>query len=137
MNVPAESHEVYQESYAHRIWRHFEADKFARNGLRIVVALFIIAALAPFLANSHAIIRVIDGRVTFPIFPSLESIEVAIPALCAAGCIVYLLRSRFSRHPGLSFSLLIGVIALVEITLALTHRSMIPPTIATRPPRSS
>jgi len=61
------------------------------------------------------------GAWTFPIFPSLESIEWRFLLYVPLAGIVYLLRSRFSRHPGLSFSLLIGVIALVEITLALTH----------------
>ncbi len=121
MNAVAGSNEIYQESYAHRIWRHFEADAFARNGLRVVMALFIIAALAPFLANSHAILRIGDGRVTFPIFPSLEAIEWRFLLYVPLAGIVYLLRSRFSQRPGLSFSLLIGVIVLIEITLALTH----------------
>ena len=54
MNADAVSHETTHETYAQRIWRQFRADRFARNGLRIVVLLFIVAALAPFLANSHA-----------------------------------------------------------------------------------
>jgi ABC-type antimicrobial peptide transport system permease subunit len=57
MNALADPHQPANESYAQRIWRHFQADSFARTGLRVVIALFIVAALAPFLANSHAIIR--------------------------------------------------------------------------------
>ena len=67
--------EISHEGYAQRIARHFLRDSFARNGLRMVIVLFILAALAPFLANNHAIIRVADGRPSFPIFATLEAIE--------------------------------------------------------------
>ena len=53
---PAADHETYGQ----RLWRRLYADSFARAGLRTVVVLFIVAALAPFLANSHAIVRVVD-----------------------------------------------------------------------------
>ena len=115
------SHEPSRESYAHRIWRHFEADKFARNGLRVVVALFIIAALAPFLANSHAIVRVADGRVTFPIFPSLEPIEWRFLLYVPMAALVYFLRAGFLRRPKFHFLFLIALIALIEVVLAVTH----------------
>jgi peptide/nickel transport system permease protein len=119
MNAP--SHEISYEGYAHRIWRHFDADSFARNGLRVIIALFIIAALAPFLANNHAIIRIADGRVSFPIFPSLDPIEWRFLLYVPLAALVFFLRARFSKHPGLAFALLIGVIVLIEIALALTH----------------
>jgi len=87
----------------------------------VVIALFIIAALAPFLANSHAIVRVADGRVTFPIFPSLEPIEWRFLLYVPLAALVYFLRARFSRRPRLHFLFLIGLIALIEISLAMTH----------------
>lgn len=117
----ADQQEINREGYAHRIWRHFEADSFARNGLRVIIALFIIAALAPFLANSHAIVRFADGRVSFPIFPSLEPIEWRFLLYVPLAGVVYLLRARFSRHPGRLLALVLVAIAGVEITLALTH----------------
>jgi peptide/nickel transport system permease protein len=121
MNDTADSHEIYNESYAQRIWRHFQADTFARNGLRVVIALFIIAALAPFLANSHAIVRVADGRVTFPIFPSMEPIEWRFLVYVPLAALVYFLRTRFFARPGLHLFFLIGLVAVIEITLAVTH----------------
>jgi peptide/nickel transport system permease protein len=117
----AEAHDTYTETYAQRIWRHFRADSFARNGLRVILALFVIAALAPFLANSHAIIRVADGRVSFPIFPSLEPIEWRFLLYVPLAAVVYFLRHRFRRHPKHCFLILIGLIALIEIDLAVTH----------------
>ena len=113
--------ETYNDSYTQRIWRHFEADSFARNGLRVIIALFIIAALAPFLANSHAIVRIADGRVSFPIFPILEPIEWRFLLYVPLAGVVYLLRRRFFLHPFAGFISLVAVIALVEIALAVTH----------------
>jgi peptide/nickel transport system permease protein len=113
--------DVTHETYAQRIGRHFLADSFARNGLRVVIALFILAALAPFLANSHAIIRVADGRVTFPIFPSLEAIEWRFLLYVPLAALVYFLRARFFRSPRFHFLFLIALIALIETSLAVTH----------------
>ena len=121
MNAIDPSHEIYSEGYAHRIARHFLRDNFARNGLRVVIALFIIAALAPFLANNHAIIRVADGHLTFPIFASLEPIEWRFLIYVPLAAIVYVLRTQFYQHPLPCALFLLGVIAVVEITLAATH----------------
>jgi peptide/nickel transport system permease protein len=115
----AESHEIYSESYAQRIWRHFQADSFARNGLRVVIALFFVAALAPFLANSHAIVRVADGRVSFPVFLSMEPIEWRFLLYVPMGWAVYFLRKRFSARPLPYFLGLIGLIVVIEIVLAV------------------
>jgi peptide/nickel transport system permease protein len=113
--------DIPHETYAQRIGRHFLADSFARNSLRVVIALFIIAALAPFLANSHAIVRVADGRVTFPIFPSLEPIEWRFLLYVPISAIVYFLRWRFFRRPWSHVLILIGLVALIEISLGMTH----------------
>ncbi len=110
-----------QETYTQRLWRHFHADKFALNGLRIVILLFIVAALAPFLANSHALIRVADGHVSFPIFLSLEPIEWRFLLYVPLAGLVYFFRHRFIAHPGIFILAVIGFIAAVEIFLALTH----------------
>ena len=120
MNASA-PHETNNQSYAQRIRRHFMADSFARNGLRVIIALFVIAALAPFLANSHAIVRFADGRVSFPIFASLEPIEWRFILYVPLAALLYFFRRRFSQRPGLSFLFLVGLIALVEIFLALAH----------------
>src|SRR6202044_1126165 len=111
----------FQETYAQRIWRHFAADSFARNGLRVIIALFVIAALAPFLANNHAIIRVADGRIPFPVFPSLEPIEWRFLLYVPLAAVAYRFRARFVTRPLLSFFAAIILIALVEIALNLTH----------------
>jgi len=120
MNADA-SHSISQEGYTHRIRRHFMGDSFARNGLRVIIGLFVIAALAPFLANSHAIIRVADGRVTFPVFPSMEPIEWRFLLYVPLAGIVYFFRARFLRHLGVHLLFVLGIIAVIEISLAMTH----------------
>jgi peptide/nickel transport system permease protein len=122
MNADApSSREIYSESYTQRIWRHFWSDSFARNGLRTIIALFFIAALAPFLANSHALVRVDDGQVSLPIFQSLEAIEWRFLLYVPLAAVVYFLRGRFVIRPGLSFLGVVAVVAAIEIVLAVTH----------------
>ena len=114
MNADA-SHSISQEGYTHRIRRHFMGDSFARNGLRVIIGLFVIAALAPFLANSHAIIRVADGRVTFPVFPSMEPIEWRFLLYVPLAGIVYFFRARFLRHLGVHLLFVLGIIAAIAV----------------------
>jgi len=115
------SQETSHESYSQRIWRHFRADWFALTGLRIVIALFIIAALAPFLANNHALVRYASGQVTFPIFRTLEPIEWRFLFYVPLGLIAYWFRDRFFTRIGIHLLLLVGVVALIELDLTLTH----------------
>jgi peptide/nickel transport system permease protein len=121
MNEPESSHDIYSESYTQRIWRLFQADSFARNGLRTVIVLFVVAALAPFLANSHAIVRVADGHVSFPIFPTLEAIEWRFLLYVPLAGLAYLLRREIFRRPLACLLILASVIVGIEIALALTH----------------
>jgi peptide/nickel transport system permease protein len=112
---------VTNESYAQRIWRHFHADSFARWGLRMVILLFIVAALAPFLANSHALIRVADGRISFPVLLSLEPIEWRFLLYVPLAGLVYLCRAQLFARPLRSVLYLVGTIVLIEIFIAFTH----------------
>jgi peptide/nickel transport system permease protein len=109
------------ESYGARVARRFHADPLARFGLWLTIVLFIVAALAPFLANSHALVRVADGHVTFPIFPSLEPIEwrflLYVPLVFA----LWRVRGWAAIRPRAAILAALGFILAVEITLALTH----------------
>jgi len=117
MNTPV----ITSESYAHRIWRHLQADSYARNGIRIMILLFFVAALAPLLANSHAIVRVADGCVTFPAFESLDPIEWRFLFYVPLGALVCVCRHHFMSHPGRSASVLVGLVVLIELFIALYH----------------
>lgn len=109
------------ETYGQRLWRRFQSDVFARTGLQLVVLLFFLAAVAPFLANSHALVRVADGRVTFPVFSSLEPIEWRFLVYVPMAGVAWLLRGRLFEHPWRGFLILLAVIALVETALAFSH----------------
>jgi ABC-type microcin C transport system permease subunit YejE len=117
MNAEAELH----ESYSQRIWRHFRADRLARNGLRVVVFLFIIAALAPLLANSHAIVRLANGHLTFPVFESMQPIEWRFLLFVPLGAAVYYGRDWFARRFARNLVTLIWLIALIEFAIYLIH----------------
>jgi peptide/nickel transport system permease protein len=112
---------ITNETYAHRVARRFQADVFARNGLRMVIVLFILATFAPFLANSHAIVRVADGRLSFPVFLSLEPIEWRFLIYVPLAGLIYLLRQRLLAHGRLAVLLILGVLAATEIALACSH----------------
>jgi len=112
---------ITHETYAQRLWRRFHADSFAHNGLRVVIALFIVAALAPFLANSHALVRVADGRTSFPVLLSLEPIEWRFLLYVPLAGMIYVLRRQFSIHPWRSVLVVAGFVGLVEIFLGFIH----------------
>jgi len=58
-----------------RIGRHFQHDLPARLGLWMLVALYLVAAFAPFLANGHALLLWSGGKLSFPVFRTMEPIE--------------------------------------------------------------
>jgi peptide/nickel transport system permease protein len=112
---------IQSEDYWQRIGRRFSENDFGRYGLCVIIVLFVVAALAPFLANSHALIRVADGHLSFPIFASLEPIEWRFLLYVPLAVVVYELRTRFLPHSRIPFVLILVVVALTELTLALTH----------------
>ena len=119
MNAPDESRQTDHEGYLARIRRHFARDYFARYGLRMIGFLFCLAALAPFLANSHALLRIADGRTSFPVFQSLEPIEWRYLIYVPLATVIYLLRRRLAGHAGPAFVALLLFVVAVESTLAL------------------
>jgi peptide/nickel transport system permease protein len=106
------------ESYAARLARRFSRDVMAMSGLLLVIVAFILAALAPFLANSHALVRVADGQLSFPVFRSLEPIEWRYLVYVPLVGIVYALRRRLFVH--FARGLLIVIVAVLVIALALS-----------------
>ncbi len=109
------------ESYGSRLWRRFITDSFACVGLTIVILLFIVAALAPFLANNHAMIRHADGKWTFPIFATMEAIEWRFLLYVPFAALVFLVRRPLFRRPWFGVALVAAFILIVEISLAFHH----------------
>jgi len=115
MSLPAD------ESYAARLWRHFKRDSFAVTGLSFVIVAFVLAALAPFLANNHAIIRVADGGVSFPIFRSMEPIEWRFLLYVPLAGIAYALHRPLFHRPGRGIAIVAAIVVLIEIALHISH----------------
>jgi len=115
------SHDFSDESYAARIRRHLMRDSFARYGLRAIILLFVVAALAPFLANNHAIVRVADGHISFPIFATLEPIEWRFYLYVPLAAVGYLSRRQFFAHPFRYLAVAVVVICLLEIFIYKFH----------------
>ena len=109
------------ETYAQRIWRLFKRDRFAFIGFCIVIVFFIVAALAPFLANDHAIVRVADGRVSFPVFRSLEPIEWRFLLYVPLAGLVYAFRGPLFLRVGRGLWIVAGVVLLIEFALFFHH----------------
>ena len=100
-------HDIQQEGYWQRIGRRFSQNAYGRIALRVIIVLFILAALAPFIANSHAIVRFNDSRPEFPIFRSLEPIEWRFLIYVPLAGLLYLARRWFLRWPRLDLALLV------------------------------
>jgi peptide/nickel transport system permease protein len=106
------------ESYSQRIWRHFRRDSFATTGLGVIIALFVLAALAPFVANNHAIVRVADGHLSFPVFRSLQPIEWRFLVYVPLAAVVYASRRYLLRAPRVDM----GLVVLLIIVFCFTAR---------------
>lgn len=95
---------------ASRIHRRFQNDPPARWGLRLLIALYLVAALAPFLANSHALILWSGGRLSFPVFHTMQPIEWRFLNYTLAGCFI-----AWKQHYFLATSWRLPVTVLVMV----------------------
>lgn len=66
------------QGYWSNVWREFRRNRFALAGLSIVAVLFVIALLAPLIANDRPYVFVDGGRAYFPLFkdyPALKDVN--------------------------------------------------------------
>ncbi|HNV47136.1 MAG TPA: ABC transporter permease [Spirochaetota bacterium] len=66
------------QGYWSNVWREFRRNRFALAGLSIVAILFVIALLAPLIANDRPYVFVDGGRAYFPLFkdyPALKDVN--------------------------------------------------------------
>jgi peptide/nickel transport system permease protein len=64
-----------KQSYWRIVWNQFRRDRMAVVGLILVLILFVIAVMAPILANDRPLIASMDGRVQFPILNKRYNID--------------------------------------------------------------
>jgi peptide/nickel transport system permease protein len=105
------------ESYTQRLARRFRRDQSAVMGLGFVIVAFIVAALAPFIANNHAIVRVADGHLSFPIFRSMEVIEWRFLIYVPLVGLALALRHGLFRRTGRGLLIVAATIFVVEIVM--------------------
>ena len=115
MNAPAD------ESFSQRLARRFSRDVFASTGLRLVIAAFVVAALAPFLANNHALVRVAGGQLSFPVFRSLEPIEWRFLINVPLAGLIYALRRPLFRDTRRGLLIVAVVVGAMQIALLFVH----------------
>ena len=130
-------HDIQQEGYWQRIGRRFDENAYGRIALRTIIVLFILAALAPFIANSHALLRVDHGALEFPIFRSLEPIEWRFLIYVPLAGLVYLGRHWFLRWPRTDLALLVlFLLAAGGLALAMpTQFTLNPAALVTKSQR--
>jgi peptide/nickel transport system permease protein len=64
-----------KQSYWRIVWNQFRRDRMAVVGLILVLILFVIAVMAPILANDRPLIASMDGQVQFPILNKRYNID--------------------------------------------------------------
>ena len=124
---------IQEEGYAARVWRRFGRDAFARAGLGVVLVLSVMAAFAPFLANSHAIVRLADGHWSSPALRSMEIIEWRFLLYFLLVLGAWLLRRTWLPHPRAGLAAIILSLGLIEGSLHFVHPVNDPTNDRTRP----
>lgn len=67
-----------RQGYWQSVWREFKKNRLARAGLWVVLFLFLIAFMAPLIANNRPYMYVTDEKVYFPLFfeyPEFKDID--------------------------------------------------------------
>ena len=106
------------ESMGRRVWRTFCRDRRALGGLIVVGLMFVVAILAPFLANNKPLILVTaDGAWRFPIFASMDAIDWRYLLYGVGSVLIFTFRRHFSVKVG--WGLVLALIVGVEAFCAL------------------
>ena len=71
------SHKQRKQSYWRIVWNQFCRDRVAVVGLILVFILFVIAIMAPIIANDRPLVASLDGRVQFPILNKRDNTDWA------------------------------------------------------------
>ena len=66
-----------KQSYWRIVWNQFRKDRVAVTGLILVLILFLVAIMAPILANDRPLIASVDGQVQFPILNKWDNTDWA------------------------------------------------------------
>jgi len=90
-------------SYGELVWREFGKNRLSVLCLGFIVFLFVLAVLAPFLANGKPYVIRIDGRLHFPLFGALKATDycVFLAAIIGVAQLLLIRRNRRRIDPSL------------------------------------
>lgn len=100
MNGQSQRQTTWGISYGELIWRRFARSRLNRLSLAFIIFLFMVATLAPFLANDKPFVIRIDGQVRFPLFAGLQPNDYCVFLAAIVAIIQLLLIGRNRRRIG-------------------------------------
>ena len=84
-------------SYGEMVWRQFGKSRLNAVCLVFIVFLFVVAVLAPFIANDKPFVVRINGELRFPLFRNLNAVDYSILLAAVVGVLQLLLIRRNRR----------------------------------------
>jgi len=141
MNQPIQKKPDWGVSYGELVWREFFKSRLNAACLVFIVFLFVIAVLAPFLANDKPFVIRIDGRLHFPIFADLSASDYSVFLAAIVGLTQLLLirRNRRKIEPSIRSEVLwrqvtisIAVILIGTVSAFILCREGLMPLIISR-----
>ncbi|MDD5459575.1 MAG: ABC transporter permease [Phycisphaerae bacterium] len=94
----AEKKKNWGISYGELVWREFKKNKVNLFSLGFIVVLFVVAVLAPFLANDKPYAIKIEGAWHFPLFGDLGATDYAVFLAAAVGILQVLMIKWNQKH---------------------------------------
>lgn len=116
------SDSIIHESYSHRVAREAFARFGARIGLAWVGSVALLAVFAPFIANSHPYLMVVDGNWHSPLLRHLNWTDITLLVMFVATLIAWQVRNRYGTG-----RIALAMIALAVLTGGATYALVNPP----------
>lgn len=85
-------------SYGELVWKEFIKSRLSVVCLLLIIILFVVAVLSPFLANDKPYYIIIDGHIYFPLFKDLKATDYSVFLASLAGITQLLLIRRNRRR---------------------------------------
>jgi len=99
---------LWGASYGELVWRQFCKSRLNVVCLIFVVLLFLLAVLAPFLANDKPLVIFVEGQLFFPLFKNLQPVDYCIflAAIVGLSQLLLIRRNRKRVEPAMRGSVL-------------------------------
>ena len=106
-------------SYGELVWREFGKNRMSVISTVFIVFIFIVAVLAPFVANDKPYMIRIDGELRFPLFGALKATDFCVFLAAALGIVQLILirRNRQKVDPSIRGGVLWRQVSIMALTL--------------------